>query len=445
MMIESRKPGHGVYRWIVFLLLAAGYVLVNFHRLCPAVVALDLMRDLQAGGSLVGILASAYFYPYAFMQIPSGLLADSWGPRKTITSFFLLAGIASIGFGLAPTAGAAIGARVLVGIGVSMYFVPVMKILTRWFTVAEFSFMTGWMIAAGGLGALTAATPLACLSAAFGWRGCFILIGAVTLATAGAIWILVRNHPAELGYSAPTATSLPPGQPEVDMGLWRAIHSVATSFRFWPLALWYFFNFGIFYSFGGLWGGPFLMEIHQLSKPRAGAILSMMALGMMIGSPICGYLSDHVLRSRKKVLVLAAFCTFLLSLALWYLGGRFTVFWLYMWCFLLGLFSCSAAVVGFAAVKESFPVRITGTAMGLVNVFPFLGGALMQPAVGLILDWYGKNPAGYPLAAYRSAFGLYLLSALFALVSTCFVHETFPAAPAKSQETGAKDQGSTGS
>ncbi len=430
------RPGHGVYRWIVFLLLAAGYVLVNFHRLCPAVVALDLMRDLQAGGSLVGLLASAYFYPYAFMQIPSGLLADSWGPRKTITSFLILAGIASIAFGLAPTAGAAIGARVLVGIGVSMYFVPVMKVLTRWFTASEFSFMTGWMIAAGGLGALTAATPLAFLSAQLGWRGCFLLIGGVTLATAGSIWVLVRNHPEELGYPAPAAASPPPGRAEPDMDLWNAMRSVVTTFRFWPLALWYFFNFGIFYSFGGLWGGPFLMEIHQLSKSRAGAILSMIALGMMIGSPFCGYVSDHVFRSRKKVLVLAAFCTFLLSLALWSHGGRFTVFWLYVWCFLMGLFSCSAAVVGFAAVKESFPVQITGTAMGLVNVFPFLGGALMQPAVGLILDWYGQGPAGYPLQAYRSAFWLYLVCALTALVSTCFVHESYHVSQGKSMDSG---------
>ena len=427
MMKISIRPGPGVYRWIVFLLLAAGYVLVNFHRLCPAVVALDLMRDLQAGGSLVGLLASAYFYPYAFMQIPSGLLADSWGPRKTITSFLILAGIASIAFGLAPAAGAAIGARVLVGIGVSMYFVPVMKVLTRWFTASEFSFMTGWMIAAGGLGALTAATPLAFLSAQLGWRGCFMLIGAVTLATAGLIWALVRNHPEELGYPAPAAASPPPGRAEPDMDLWNAMRSVVTTFRFWPLALWYFFNFGIFYSFGGLWGGPFLMEIHQMSQQRAGAILSMIALGMMIGSPLCGYVSDHVLRSRKKVLVLAAFCTFLLTLALLFLGGRFTAFWLFVWCFLFGLFSCAAAVVGFAAVKESFPIRITGTAMGLVNVFPFLGGALTQPAVGFILDWFGKGPAGYPYEAYQSAFWLYLTCALLALASACLVQESFPA------------------
>ncbi|MGC9327095.1 MAG: MFS transporter, partial [Candidatus Hinthialibacter sp.] len=118
----------GLYRWLVFFLLAVGYLLVNFHRLCPAVVAVDLMDDLKAGGSMMGLLASAYFYPYALMQIPSGLLSDSWGPRKTITTFFILAGVSSIAFGFASTAGWAIAARVFVGIGVAMFFVPIMKI-----------------------------------------------------------------------------------------------------------------------------------------------------------------------------------------------------------------------------------------------------------------------------------------------------------------------------
>ena len=76
------------YRHIIFWILACGYVLVYFHRMCPAVVAVEMMQDLKAGGSLIGFLASAYFYPYALMQIPAGLLSDSWGPRKSITFFF---------------------------------------------------------------------------------------------------------------------------------------------------------------------------------------------------------------------------------------------------------------------------------------------------------------------------------------------------------------------
>src|SRR5210317_2413732 len=90
------------YRWLVFWVLAFSYILVYFHRLCPAVVAVDMMRDLQAGGTLLGLLGSAYFYPYALMQLPAGLLADSWGARRTIALFSLIAATGSLLLGLSP-------------------------------------------------------------------------------------------------------------------------------------------------------------------------------------------------------------------------------------------------------------------------------------------------------------------------------------------------------
>ncbi|MCF8065396.1 MAG: MFS transporter, partial [Desulfarculaceae bacterium] len=106
------------YRWLVFVVLACAYLLVYFHRTCPAVVAADLMRDLKAGATSLGMLGAAYFYPYALMQLPAGLLSDTWGPRKTITLFFPLAGVGAIWLGLAGSIGPAFAARTLVGLGV---------------------------------------------------------------------------------------------------------------------------------------------------------------------------------------------------------------------------------------------------------------------------------------------------------------------------------------
>ncbi len=139
------------YRWLIFWILAFSYVLVYFHRLCPAVVAVDMMRDLKAGGGLIGLLGAAYFYPYALMQLPAGLLSDSWGPRKTITLFFCVAFAGSLLLGLAPNLFWAIAGRTLVGLGVAMLFVPTMKILAEWFRVKEFAFMTGILMAMGGI------------------------------------------------------------------------------------------------------------------------------------------------------------------------------------------------------------------------------------------------------------------------------------------------------
>jgi sugar phosphate permease len=411
------------YRWLVFGLLAFGYLLVFFHRLCPAVVALDLMESFEAGGGLIGLLASAYFYPYALMQIPSGLLSDTWGPRKTITSFFILAGISSIAFGCAGTASWAIVARVFVGIGVSMLFVPIMKILTQWFAPAEFSFMTGLLIATGGLGALSAATPLAYFSTLMGWRGCFILIGILTLVVSVTIWVWVRNTPEELGYAAIRKDTSPQASQSAPR-LWQGVRMVLTSTAFWPLALWYMFNFGFFFSFSGLWGGPFFMEMYALSKAQAGGVLSLSAVGMVVGSPVCSYLSDRVLRSRKKMLVISSAVMFLLAWLLAFRMATFTLPGLYLWSFLFGWFGCAVVVVGFAATKESFPVSMAGTSVGLMNAFPFLGGAVMQPVIGFMLDRVGKDTAGYSANAYSASFTVYVIITALALLCVCFMKET---------------------
>jgi len=188
------------YGWIIFWILAFGYILVYFHRLCPAVVAVEMMKDLKASGALTGFLGAAYFYPYAAMQLPAGLLSDSWGPRNTITLFFMVAFIGSIILGFAPSVFLAIVGRALVGLGVAMLFVPTMKILAEWFHAGQFAIMTGILMALGGLGSLIAATPLVLLSNWIGWRMSFVAVGCFTLILA----ILVSQKFSQLLHSGPS-------------------------------------------------------------------------------------------------------------------------------------------------------------------------------------------------------------------------------------------------
>jgi sugar phosphate permease len=412
------------YRWVVFCLLAFGYLLVYFHRLCPAVVALDMQADLQTSGALLGFLAAAYFYPYALMQIPSGLLSDSWGPRKTITVFFALAGAASIFLGMVDSLGLAILARVLVGLGVAMLFVPTMKVMTNWFKTEEFAVMTGVLMAVGGLGAYFAARPLAWLSDIMGWRGSFVIIGAVTLVLAVAVWVLVRNTPEEKGLAAVNPPAGDNAGNAKTIGLGQGMKMVLSTGGFWFLAAWFFFSFSIFFSFGGLWGGPYLMQVYGYSKAEAGNILGMMALAMIVGSPIFGWLSDKVFRSRKKVLILASVITLCLTVPLAFFPAAMNRPALYLLCFLFGLFNSAVVIVAFTAAKELFPVEIAGTSVGLANLFPFLGGAVAPPIVGAILEAQEKTAAGYSAQAYSRAFLLYFIFAFIALVVSCFLTET---------------------
>lgn len=425
-MPTDAKPAPAGRRWLIFCILAAAYILVYFHRMSPTVVATDLMRDLGAGATLTGLLSSAYFYPYALMQLPAGLLADSWGPRKTITGFFALSGLAAVGFGLAESPMQAFIARLMVGIGVAMVFVCTLKILTHWFRREQFARMTGLLMALGGVGVWTATQPLAALSAAVGWRMSFVIIGAGTLVWGAVIWALVRNRPEDMGY-APVEDSAAGPQGPPPGGLWAGVRTVLASGRFWALGVWFFCACGVFFSFGGLWGGPFLEQVYGLDKAARGNVLSMLALAMIIMSPVLSWLSDSVLRSRKRLLVgssalLLALC---LLLALWPaglgLGG------LYAWCFLMSVSASAIVAVGFTTGKELFPVAMAGTSVGLVNLFPFLGGAVMQPLLGWLLERQGGPMGPYTAAQYGQAFWLFVASAVVALAASLLLRETHPA------------------
>ena len=112
------------FRWLIFLVLALAYFIVYFHRLSLSVVADDLINEFQTTASIMGLLGSVYFYCYAAMQFPAGLLSDSLGPRKSVAFFLIIASVGSIIFGFAPTIKVALIGRVMVGLGVSMVFIP---------------------------------------------------------------------------------------------------------------------------------------------------------------------------------------------------------------------------------------------------------------------------------------------------------------------------------
>jgi sugar phosphate permease len=409
------------YRWLIFWILALSYVLVYFHRLCPAVVAVDMMRDLHAGGALLGLLSSAYFYPYALMQLPAGLLSDSWGPRRTICLFFTVAFVGSLLLGLAPSALWAIVGRSLVGLGVSMLFVPTMKTLAEWFRIREFATMTGILMAMGGIGTLTATTPLALLSTWIGWRLSFVIVGIITLLLAILVWLFVRDRPADFGWPSP---SEPSGPTPPAVGLLEGMKRVITDPRFWPIAIWFFFDCAVFFSFGGLWGGPYLMQVYGFSKAQAGQILSMLAIGMIVGSPMLSFLSNRVFQGRKPVLVLSSFVLLCLTALLAFYTEELPLAGLYLICLGLGIFSSAIVVIGFTTTKELFPVQIAGTSTGLVNIFPFAGGAVFQPLLGYLLESHGRVEGAFTLAGYEQAFLLLFFCGLIAFLASLCLQET---------------------
>ena len=106
--------------WAIWSLGALVYLVAFFQRVAPAVMTEQLMADFAIGGAALGNLSAFYFYAYVAMQIPTGLLADRWGPRRLLASGTAVASVGGLLFALAPGFELAAAGRLLVGASVGV-------------------------------------------------------------------------------------------------------------------------------------------------------------------------------------------------------------------------------------------------------------------------------------------------------------------------------------
>lgn len=402
--------------------LGAALYLVGFYqRVAPAVITRELMSEFSLGAAALGNLAALYYYSYVAMQIPAGLLADRWGPRRVLTAGAAIAAAGTLLFALAPGYAAAGLGRLLIGGSVGVAFVSMLKLAGHWFAPTRFAMIAGLALACGVLGAVSAGAPLRLLVDAFGWRNVMSFAAALTGLLAVAIWLAVRDDPAERGYAgyapAPSARHAP---------ILESIGRTLAARNVWLVFLISGAVSGPALTFGGLWGVPFLSTHYGLSTSRASIITSMVLVCWAVTGPFVGALSDR-LRRRKPLYVSGA----VLATAGWCAALLLPGLPLPLLIVLLGLTGCasSAVMVGFAIAKESSPAALAGTAGGIANMGNMLGGMIMQPAVGWILDrrWTGTLAGGvrvYDYDAYRAGFALMLIWLAAALVLLVFVRET---------------------
>ena len=166
------------------------------------------------------------------------------------------------------------------------------------------------------------------------------------------------------------------------------------------------------------------MQVYGYSKSQSGQILSMLAIGMIVGSPLLSYLSNNVIKSRKKTIIIASIIVLILMLPLAFFTASIPLILHYLICLGLGVFSSAIVVIGFTTNKELFPVQMAGTATGMINLFPFLGGAVFQPILGFVLELNGKVDDAFTLTGYRQSFLILFACSVIALIASFFLKET---------------------
>jgi sugar phosphate permease len=411
-------------RWTAFAIVALAYVLSFFHRFAPAAISADLQQTFHASGAELGGLAATYFYVYMVMQIPTGILVDTLGPRRVVAIGGVIGGLGSVLFGTADTLAAASVGRLLVGLGVSVTFISLLKLNAAWFHDRHFATMTGVTILLGNAGSLLAAAPLAWALYYVTWRSVFVSVGVFSLMLALLAWFLVRNHPGEAGL--PSLRELdgkaahPPHAGHWYDGLKVVLKNRAT----WP-GLWV--NMGLagsLFAFAGLWAVPFLRDAYGMDRAEATRHTTLLLAGFAIGAFFIGMLSDRLGR-RKPVMMAGALAYCLCWLPLLF-GVQMGAFAGYALFFVMGLCAPSFTL-SWSCAKEVNPHALSGMATSVVNIGGFMGTAIMQPLVGWAIDHAHSSggASALTLVDYQAGIAILLGFSLTGLLATLFIRETY--------------------
>ena len=407
-------------RSLALAIVVATYALSFFQRFAPAGIASDLVAAFNTSASSLGALAATYFYVYTIMQVPTGILVDTLGPRRILLIGGVIGGAGSLMFALASGLELALVGRTLIGLGVSVTFIAMLKIIAVSFDERRFATLVGLAMLVGNLGSVLAGAPLSWLAQQTSWRHIFVALAGVSLLLGVACWILLREQP--------TVAGQPDTKPSFDRSLiLSGLVSVLKNRDNWPTVC---VNFGIcgsFFAFAGLWATPFLTQAHGLTRAAAANHVSLYFVGFALGCVVMGALSDR-LGKRKPVLIVTSHLYLLIwLLLLWDLALPLLAS--YALFTLMGLVTAGFTLT-WACAKEVNAPQLSGISTSVTNMAGFLAGAVLQPLVGWVMDqrWQGglTSTGARLFTADDYHAGLLLLTAVaaFGALASWWIRET---------------------
>ncbi|WP_058529623.1 MFS transporter [Legionella londiniensis] len=413
---------HSKFQAYCIFFLAASFYLYEFVlQVAPSVMADPMMKTFQISAEGFGVISAFYFYAYAPMQLPAGLLFDRYGPRKLMTLALMLCAFGSFFFASTDSVITASVGRFLIGIGSAFSFIGVLVLISRWFPPQHFAILAGVAQLMSSVGAMFGEMPLAALIGLVGWRQASFILAVIGVLLALLLWSFIRDFPNRQTQALPSRRL---------RDEWQRLLMVCSKQYTWITGLYAFSIWTPIAVFAALWGVPYLEEKYQVSVVVASGLCSMIWLGIGIGSPLLGWVSDRF-ESRRLALGISSFLGLSATLILLYVPGV-SISSMYFVLFVLGL-GAGGQTVSFAVVKDNNPPHLVGTASGFNNLSVLIGGAIFQPLVGVILhrstEWHmaGDIPV-YSIASYQKALlvmpSCYCLSLILVLF---FMKESHPA------------------
>jgi MFS family permease len=414
MSTASASPVSRRQAIIAFGLGTLFFAYAFVQRVSPSVMTVELMRDFSVGGAALGSLSAFYFYAYASIQLPVGMLTDHFGPRKLMSFAAGLCALASLGFALSDSVLTASIGRALIGGTVAFGFVGTLAIAGYWFKPAQYALLAGLLQTMGMSGAIFGQAPLRQMVESIGWRDTINLLALVALLLAILLFKLVPMRSSEQKQRIP------------GVGVLQGLKAVTANLQTWVCSLIGFGMAATMLAFGGLWGVPWLNSVHGYTTTEAAGITSMIFVGWAIFSPLAGWASDRMGR-RNLILRAGSLVALLATACLVYFTPQSTLLLMAL-IFVIGA-GGSSMTVCFGSVKELNDINYASTSLGLMNMCIVGAGAVMQPLIGWLLDsnWDGTMQAGarlYSASNYSAAFFSLLVVNLAALIGALLLRET---------------------
>lgn len=422
---QSKTTSQGqkqtIMPWVVWGLGCLFYFYECLLQVSPSVMSNELMRDFAVTSHTLGILSGIYFYSYAAMQLPGGLLLDYFGPHRLLTLATLICATSTIAFGMTDNFFMACIARLMIGFGSAFAAIGTMKLSANWFAPSRFALLTGLMVTLGMLGAIGGETPLAMLIDAFGWRHSMIIMGIIGLILAALIFLITRDTPKNYKLTDHVHPH------EEEDSLLASLATLIKNKQLWLIALYGGLMYMATPVFCGLWGVPFLMTKLGVAKATAANFISLVFIGWAIASPLWGIYSNRI-GLRKPPLYMGCIGALICS-TLFIFAPIKSVLLMETLLFAFGIFS-AGFLPAFSVAKELCNKRYVATGLSFMNMMNMVGIALAQPLIGYILDtlWDGKMMGTvrlYPVDAYHTALAILPLGMLIALLILPKIKETY--------------------
>jgi len=388
----------GSHALLILAAVCATYFFENFLRQAPSALTPILIEDLGITHGMAGLLISAYFFLYAFMQIPSGVLSDALGPRRTIIGFTVFTVLGTGLFYFASDVNTLLAAQLLIGLGSSVLYINAVRIVSNWFPAEKKASAIGVLSAASGLGNFAAyiGFPLA-ISLIGSWKTLYLVCSGLLVVNFVVNLLFLRDSPDGVDSWENGGNSV-----------WASLRQVFTFRQIYPLIAGYILlsSSWVFLS----WIPQFLTDAKGLPYIDVGLVSS---VGSVMGIPGCilmGVISD---RLRRRKFPLVAFSVAYVALLVLFLGlprGTPTVVFSLLNA---GIgFAISLWVLFFAMIPESLPPEVAGIALGLVNGIGTLGFSLMTPVYGALVDVTGTYVASNAILVI-AGIGMTLIFAFF--------------------------------